>query len=133
MELDDVGPAIAESIQHFFAEEHNQQVIAELAELGLNPVYEKPSIASTSASTADLAGASDVAGKTFVLTGTLPNWTRDEASEYLREAGAKVTGSVSKKTDYVVAGEDAGSKLRKAEELGVTVLDEDALKALLGM
>lgn len=133
LELDDVGPAIAESIQHFFAEEHNQQVIAELAELGLNPVYEKPSIASTSASTADLAGASDVAGKTFVLTGTLPNWTRDEASEYLREAGAKVTGSVSKKTDYVVAGEDAGSKLRKAEELGVTVLDEDALKALLGM
>ena len=131
--LDDVGPAIAESIQHFFAEAHNQQVIAELAELGLNPVYEKPNTSNSSASTAETEVASDIAGKTFVLTGTLPNWTRDEATEYLRDVGAKVTGSVSKKTDYVVAGDDAGSKLRKAEELGVAVLDEEGLKALLGM
>ncbi|HZJ96468.1 MAG TPA: helix-hairpin-helix domain-containing protein, partial [Oligella sp.] len=134
--VDDVGPAIAESIKHFFDEEHNQQVIQELAELGLNPVHQVRSLStaageSEGATAVDSELAAAVVGKTFVLTGTLPNWTRDEASEYLREAGAKVTGSVSKKTDYVVAGEDAGSKLRKAEELGVTVLDEDGLKALL--
>ena len=136
LKVDDVGPAIVESITHFFAEEHNQQVIQELAELGLNPTHEvrSPSTATEEgegAAAVDAEVVAAVAGKTFVLTGTLPNWTRDEASEYLREAGAKVTGSVSKKTDYVVAGEDAGSKLRKAEELGVTVLDEDGLKALL--
>ena len=134
--VEDVGPAIAESIQHFFAEEHNQQVIHELAELGLNPVYElRSGVAATG--TADAASASSpnqaVLGKTFVLTGALSHWTRDEAAELLRQAGAKVTSSVSKKTDYVVAGADAGSKLRRAEELGVTVLDEDALKALLGL
>ena len=135
--LNDVGPAIAESIRHFFDEKHNQQVIHELAELGINPTHEGRSVSPNVAGAGDSATNADVtaavAGKTFVLTGTLPNWTRDEASDYLREAGAKVTGSVSKKTDYVVAGEDAGSKLRRAEELGVTVLDEDALKALLGM
>ena len=138
LEIDDVGPAIAESIQHFFAEEHNQQVIQELADLGLNPIYESR-VASTIAGEGEggeslgSGVAASVAGKTFVLTGTLPNWSRDEASEFLREAGAKVTGSVSKKTDYVVAGEDAGSKLRKAEELEITILDEDGLKALLGI
>lgn len=136
LKVDDVGPAIAESIKHFFDEEHNQQVIQELAELGLNPVHQVRSLStaageSEGATAVDSELAAAVVGKTFVLTGTLPNWTRDEASEYLREAGAKVTGSVSKKTDYVVAGDDAGSKLRKAEELGVTVLDEDGLKALL--
>lgn len=140
--VEDVGPAIAESIRHFFAEAHNQQVIHELAELGLNPVYERATTAVTAVA-ADAAGAEGlasvaplneaVAGKTFVLTGTLSLWTRDEASELLRQAGAKVTGSVSKKTDYVVAGADAGSKLRRAEELGVSVLDEDALKDLLGL
>lgn len=135
LEINDVGPAIVESIQHFFAEEHNQQVIQELADLGLNPVYESraTAVAVEGESSVSMQSNADVAGKTFVLTGTLPNWTRDEASELLREAGAKVTGSVSKKTDYVVAGADAGSKLRRAEELGVTVLDEDALRALLGV
>ncbi|MDO5667701.1 MAG: NAD-dependent DNA ligase LigA [Alcaligenaceae bacterium] len=139
LEVADVGPAIAESIQHFFAEEHNQQVIQELAELGLNPLYE--SRLSTAAVVGDTESAAAISeqvstalvGKTFVLTGTLPNWTRDEASELLRNAGAKVTGSVSKKTDYLVAGADAGSKLRRAEELGVTILDEDALRDLLGL
>jgi DNA ligase (NAD+) len=72
-----------------------------------------------------------VAGKTFVLTGTFPTLTRDEAKDLLEKAGAKVAGSVSKKTDYVVAGTDAGSKLTKAEELGVTVLDEAAMLNLL--
>ena len=73
-----------------------------------------------------------VAGKTFVLTGTFPSLTRDEAKNLLERAGAKVAGSVSKKTDYVVAGADAGSKLTKAEELGVPVIDEDAMLKLLG-
>lgn len=138
LEIDDVGPAIAESIQHFFAEEHNQQVIQELAELGLNPVYESR-LRATELSGPDTESviaeqlSAAVVGKTFVLTGTLANWTRDEASELLRDAGAKVTASVSKKTDYVVAGADAGSKLKRAEELGVTVLDEDALRELLGL
>ena len=71
-------------------------------------------------------------GLTFVLTGTLPTMTRDEASEIIKKNGGKVSGSVSKKTSYVVAGEEAGSKLTKANELGVTVLDEDSLMRLLG-
>ena len=72
-----------------------------------------------------------LAGKTLVLTGTLPTLTRDEAKEKIEAAGGKVAGSVSKKTDYVVAGEEAGSKLVKAQELGVTILDESGLLALL--
>ena len=75
--------------------------------------------------------AQPLAGKTFVLTGTLKSLTRDQASDRLRALGAKVSGSVSKKTDYVVAGREAGSKLDKARELGVTVLDEAELQALL--
>ncbi|NLY63593.1 MAG: NAD-dependent DNA ligase LigA [Alcaligenaceae bacterium] len=115
----DVGPVVAGSIIRFFAEQHNKDVIADLQAVGLRPkVSEQPK------STA-------LAGKTFVLTGTLPNWTRDEAAAFIMEAGGKVTGSVSKKTGYVVAGEDAGSKLEKARELGVTVIDEGQLKALL--
>ena len=73
-----------------------------------------------------------LSGKTLVLTGTLPNLTREEATERIEAAGGKVTGSVSKKTDYVVAGADAGSKLTKAQDLGTTVLDEDGLLELLG-
>ena len=72
-----------------------------------------------------------LAGKTVVLTGTLPNLAREEAKEMLEAAGAKVAGSVSKKTDYVVAGEEAGSKLRKARELGVKVIDEDELERMV--
>lgn len=134
LKIDDVGPAIAESIQHFFAEEHNQQVIQELADLGLNPVYERRTSAVITEGVAQEGEAAvDLSGKTFVLTGTLPNWTRDEASELLRDVGAKVTSSVSKKTDYLVAGAEAGSKLKRAEELGVKVLDEEGLRALLGV
>jgi DNA ligase (NAD+) len=73
-----------------------------------------------------------IAGKTFVLTGTLPDMTRDEAKDRIEAAGGKVTGSVSKKTDYVVVGADAGSKLAKAEELGIALLDEEGLRRLLG-
>lgn len=116
----DVGPVVAGSIRRFFAEQHNRDVIDQLKAQGVHPVAEAVPQDTT------------LAGKTFVLTGTLPNWTREEASMRIQAAGGKVSGSVSKKTAYLVAGEDAGSKLTKAQELGVTVLDEDALKALLG-
>ncbi|MCZ8411513.1 NAD-dependent DNA ligase LigA [Achromobacter dolens] len=117
----DVGPVVAGSIRRFFAEQHNRDVIDQLKAQGVHPVAEAVPQDTT------------LAGKTFVLTGTLPNWTREEASMRIQAAGGKVSGSVSKKTAYLVAGEDAGSKLTKAQELGVTVLDEDALKALLGV
>jgi len=116
----DVGPVVAGSIRRFFAEPHNREIIDLLKAQGVHAVAE--------------AGpqGNALAGKTFVLTGTMPNWTRDDATRHILAAGGKVSGSVSKKTAYVVAGEDAGSKLAKAQELGVTVLDEDGLKALLG-
>lgn len=117
----DVGPVVAASIRHFFAEQHNRDVIEQLKSQGVNPVAEAAPQDTT------------LAGKTFVLTGTLPNWTREEASMHIQAAGGKVSGSVSKKTAYLVAGEDSGSKLTKAQELGVPVLDEDGLKALLGV
>ncbi len=116
----DVGPVVAASIRRFFAEQHNRDVIEQLKSQGVNPVAEAAPQTTT------------LAGKTFVLTGTLPNWTREEASMRIQAAGGKVSGSVSKKTAYLVAGEDSGSKLAKAQELGVAVLDEDGLKALLG-
>ena len=117
----EVGPVVAAAIRAFFQEPHNQQVIARLRAAGVDwPETEvKP------------ASAQPLAGKTFVLTGTLEALTRDQASDQLRALGAKVSGSVSKKTDYVVAGREAGSKLDKARELGVTVLDEAGLRALL--
>jgi len=117
----DVGPVVAASIRRFFAEQHNRDVIEQLKAQGVNPVAEAAPQDTT------------LAGKTFVLTGTLPNWTREEASMHIQAAGGKVSGSVSKKTAYLVAGAEAGSKLTKAQDLGVTVLDEDALKELLGM
>lgn len=117
----DVGPVVAGSIRRFFAEQHNRDVIDQLKAQGVQPVAEAVPEDTT------------LAGKTFVLTGTLPNWTREEASMRIQAAGGKVSGSVSKKTAYLVAGEDAGSKLTKAQELGVTVLDEDELKTLLGV
>ncbi|MDX3905650.1 MAG: NAD-dependent DNA ligase LigA [Pigmentiphaga sp.] len=117
----DVGPVVAASIHRFFAEPHNRQVVGDLLRNGVTPGTE----------TVVDRTAGEIAGKTFVLTGTLPTMTRDEAADLIRAAGGKVTGSVSKKTHYVVAGTDAGSKLAKAQELGIAVLDEDGLKALL--
>ncbi|HZV98419.1 MAG TPA: NAD-dependent DNA ligase LigA [Methylophilaceae bacterium] len=116
----DVGPIVAESITQFFAEDHNREVISELRRLGVLWVEGVP----------ERQGGS-LSGKTFVLTGTLPTMSRDEAKELIEAAGGKVAGSVSKKTDYVVAGEEAGSKLAKAQELGVAVIDEDKLLSLL--
>ncbi len=117
----DIGPVVAAAIRAFFQEPHNQQVIDRLRAAGVR----WPEMA------AKLVAEQALAGKTFVLTGTLELLSRDQASDRLRALGAKVSGSVSKKTDYVVAGRDAGSKLDKARELGVTVLDEAGLLALL--
>lgn len=116
----DVGPVVADSIVSFMEEAHNREVIEQLLASGMQLSVEKKVISAA------------VVGKTFVLTGTFPSLSRDQAKDLLEKAGAKVAGSVSKKTDYVVAGTDAGSKLSKAEELGVTVIDEQKLLMLLG-
>jgi DNA ligase (NAD+) len=123
LEVNDVGTVVAESIHQFFAEEHNRTVIEQLRAPGKVTWPEGPP--------APRAPQGALAGKTIVLTGTLPTLSREAAKEMLEAAGAKVAGSVSKKTDYVVAGTEAGSKLAKAEELGVPVLDEDGMRKLL--
>lgn len=117
----DVGPIVAASIVAFFNESHNREIIARLLAAGLQWTEGEP---------AD-AGPKLLAGKTLVLTGTLPTLKRDDAKAMIEAAGGKVAGSVSKKTDYVVAGEEAGSKLEKALELGVPVIDEAELLKLL--
>ncbi len=115
----DVGPAVAGSIKRFFSEPHNIEIVRALAAQGVEP---QPEAAARS---------SGLSGKTFVLTGTMPVWSREEASAQIIAAGGKVSGSVSRKTSFVVAGEEAGSKLVKAQELGVPVIDEDGLRAML--
>lgn len=122
LEVNDVGPVVAQSIANFLAEPHNVEVIEQLRAAGVHWPESEP---------AARAAPAALAGKTFVLTGTLPTLSREDAKEMLEAAGAKVAGSVSKKTDYVVAGAEAGSKLEKAEALGVPVLDEAAMLALL--
>ena len=117
----DVGPVVAQSIIQFFAEPHNLEVVNKLRAAGVH----------WPESTGMQQSAGILAGKTLVLTGTLPTLTRDAAKEKIEAAGGKVAGSVSKKTDYVVAGEEAGSKLVKAQELGVAILDETGLLDLL--
>lgn len=120
-EVSDVGPVVAASIAAFFAEAHNREVIARLRAAGVEwPEHEMRT-----------EGPRMLLGKTLVLTGTLPTLKRDEAKERIEAAGGRVSGSVSKKTDYVVAGDEAGSKLEKAKELGITVIDEAELLALL--
>ncbi|MDP1644028.1 MAG: NAD-dependent DNA ligase LigA [Thiobacillus sp.] len=117
----DVGPIVAQSIIQFFAEPHNLGVVEKLRAAGVH----------WPESTGLQQSAGILAGKTLVLTGTLPTLTREAAKEKIEAAGGKVAGSVSKKTDYVVAGAEAGSKLAKAQELGVAILDEARLLALL--
>jgi DNA ligase (NAD+) len=117
--VNEVGPRIAESIVEFFGIPANRKLVDRLREAGLTLAGPKKE------------RGTKLAGKTFVLTGTLPTLTRDEAKKMIEDAGGKVTGSVSKKTDYVVAGADAGSKLDKAKELGVEVIDEKAMTKLL--
>ena len=123
MAVDDIGPVVAQHIHHFFQQEENNKVIQSLLDAGL---HWEPSVSVGSAPV-----ESKVAGLTFVLTGTLSRFTRSEAKALLQEQGAKVAGSVSKKTDYLVAGEDAGSKLSKAQSLGVEVISEEQLEALV--
>ena len=122
LEVNDVGPIVAQSLRTFFDQPHNREVVEQLRACGVS--WEEGAPAERA--------AQPLAGKTFVLTGTFPTLKRDEAKEMLEAAGAKVAGSVSKKTDYVVAGEEAGSKLEKARELGVAVIDEAGMLALLG-
>jgi DNA ligase (NAD+) len=118
-EVNEVGPRVAESIRDFFAEKRNRELVGRLRKAGLRFEAEKKK------------RGTKLAGKTFVLTGTLANYSRDQAKQMIEDAGGKVTGSVSKKTDYVVAGTDPGSKLDKARELGVKVIGEKELEQLV--
>ncbi|WP_198971988.1 NAD-dependent DNA ligase LigA [Xylophilus sp. ASV27] len=121
LEVNDVGPIVAQAIRTFFDQPHNREVVEQLRAAGVHWPEGPPAPRALL----------PLAGKTFVLTGTLPTLSREEAKELLEAAGAKVAGSVSKKTDYVVAGAEAGSKLEKAQALGIAVLDEDGLRQLL--
>lgn len=118
--IQDVGPVVAQAIAHFFQQSHNREVIEALLKTGVHWPRMSPA-----------AGTQPLAGKIFVLTGTLASMTREEASERIEALGGRVSGSVSRKTSYVVVGEDAGSKLAKAQSLGVTVLDEPSFLVLL--
>ena len=121
LQVPDVGPVVAASIHTFFAQPHNREVVEQLRACGVH--WPEGDVAEKAPQT--------LAGMTVVLTGTLPTLSREAAKEMLEAAGAKVSGSVSKKTSYVVAGAEAGSKLEKAQELGVKVLDEAGMLALL--
>ncbi len=121
LEAPDVGPVLAQSIRQFFAEPHNREVIAQLRAAGVQWPEGAP----------QRAAVGKFHGLTFVLTGTLPTLSREEAKERIEKHGGKVAGSVSKKTSYVVAGADAGSKLARASELGVPVIDEQQLKEMI--
>jgi DNA ligase (NAD+) len=119
-DVNEVGPRIAESIAEFFADPHNRQLVADLRKAGLTFTGKKKE------------KRTKLAGKTFVLTGTLARYSRDEAKNLIEDAGGRVSGSVSKKTDFVVAGSDAGSKLDKAKEFGVAIIGESEMEKLVG-
>jgi DNA ligase (NAD+) len=121
LEVSDVGPIVAQSIRTFFEQPHNREVVEQLRACGVTWEEGEPAARAPQ----------PLSGKTFVITGTLPTLSRDEAKDRVEAAGGKVAGSVSKKTDYVVAGEEAGSKLVKAQTLGVPVIDEAVLLAML--
>jgi DNA ligase (NAD+) len=116
-----VGEKMAKAISEQLADDRMQVLIKDLRTIGLRFKEEGPP-----------PSEGPLAGKTVVLTGTMPNWSREQATERIMAAGGRVTGSVSKKTDFLVAGESAGSKLQKAERLGVRILDEGALREVLG-
>ena len=121
VQAEEVGPRVAEAIREFFHEKRNREVIEKLRKAGLQ--FEQKQTRKTDGK---------LAGKQFVLTGTLPTYSRDQAKQMIEDAGGRVVGSVSKKTDYVIVGADAGSKLDKARALGIKTLDEDGLRELLG-
>ncbi len=114
-----MGPVVARSIAGFFQEPHNREVVAKLLDAGIRWAD------------VPVPAAGPLTGRTFVLTGTLPTLTREQAAARIEAAGGKIAGSVSKKTSYVVAGADPGSKYDKARELGIPVLDEEGLLHLL--
>jgi DNA ligase (NAD+) len=120
-QVEGVGKEVAKSIRRWFASEHGRAVIDDLAACGVNMTQPRRQAASDA-----------LAGKTVVITGTLQKYTRSQIEDLVKQHGGKTSGSVSKKTDYVVAGAEAGSKLAKAKELGVPVLDEAAFDALIG-
>ena len=119
--LDDVGQITAESILDYLSDDNNIQFINDLISVGMNPQYEVTAVNSDNI----------FSGKTVVLTGKLVELTRNEAKEFLEKNGAKVTGSVTSKTDLVIAGEKAGSKLEKAEQLGIEVINEEQFANLV--
>ncbi|HEY8540196.1 MAG TPA: helix-hairpin-helix domain-containing protein, partial [Steroidobacteraceae bacterium] len=121
-EVQDVGPVVAAHIHHFFQQPHNREVIDELRRLGVAWKEQEPRTKAEG----------PLSGKTFVITGTLDSMSRDQATDRIVALGGKVSGSVSKKTSYVVVGAEPGSKLKKAQELGVEILDEAAFLKLLG-
>jgi DNA ligase (NAD+) len=122
LEVKDVGPVVAQSVRNFFDQPHHREVVEQLRAAGIRWQEDDGSMDKT---------PKPLSGLTFVLTGTLPTLSRDAAKDMIEAAGGKVSGSVSKKTHHVVAGVDAGSKLDKARELGLSVLDENQLLALL--
>jgi DNA ligase (NAD+) len=122
LEVPEVGPKVAEAIAEFFSEAANRQLIKKLSKAGVHPTAEKREVKSDK-----------FAGKSFVFTGGLTNRSREEAGEIVQQHGGKVSGSVSKKTDYVVVGTDPGSKYEKAKELGVKILSEAEFEKLLGI
>jgi DNA ligase (NAD+) len=134
--LEGIGAEIMESLQRFFAEAHNREVIGALRDAGVEPVPHPGSQASAggaqrAGNASDPAPAAPLGGLTFVITGTLPTLGRDEAAALIRDAGGSVSGSVSSRTSYLLAGEAAGSKLRKALDLGIPVIDEPSLRAMI--
>ncbi len=118
--VNEVGPRVSQAIREFFDEPRNRDLVERLRAAGLTFTAEKKK------------RSTQLEGLTFVLTGTLPNLSREDAKSKIEAAGGRVSGSVSKKTNYVVAGEEAGSKLDKAQSLSVPILDEDGLLKLLG-
>ena len=118
-EVNEIGPRVSAAIREFFDEPKNVALVERLRKAGLKFTGQKKERGTA------------LAGKTFVLTGTLPRYSRDEARKLIEDAGGKVVGSVSKKTDYVVAGDEAGSKLDKARELGVAVIGEKEMEELV--
>jgi DNA ligase (NAD+) len=126
IEINEVGPKIAESIILFFKEKENLAIIERLRRAGLNFSQEEEKARKEKV-------VQILAGKQFVLTGTLKDFTRTQSKEIISELGGRVTGSVSKKTDYVVAGEDPGSKYQKAQKLGVTIINEEEFKKITGI
>jgi DNA ligase (NAD+) len=122
--LAEVGPVAAASVLDYFASPAGKKVLNRIRELGIQPANE--AIKAAAATTAGI-----FAGRTFVLTGTLPTMSREEATAKIEAAGGKTSSSVSKKTDFVLAGDEAGSKLEKAQQLGVKILNEDEFLKLL--